>query len=1621
MLLDCFKNKTKQMKNSSLSLCLTMVFIFSNETLCGTGFLSNSFFATNNITIANNSYLSTGCTDTIGFWNTRDEYLTSLNDLNLSSVMGNADADIFINTNGIISWGAGFDAVTFDSTDYMEFRISTTGSSFDIGGLRIDLSNDPFNGVEYYTIRSSVDDFSNDLIAPDTLDYYFQRTYVDLPLDHYGLDSVTFRLYGWGGIGSFPRLYFDNIYLICDEANCTDAVINQDETGLDCGGAFCAPCETCAVDSIVINNASCEGKQDGEILVYYSNGCLPDYNVEVIEYQFGSSVSFVDLAAGIPPFIYDIARGGAIHELKISDGNGSILDTFVTVGFDTTYDFEAEVISDTIQVLYPSNSNSFDINLYTSWGQFVNTYEDVSFPFYIPNLDDGYYSVRITEDFLCYQQIDSLFILTACTDTLAHNYNPLATNPSETCETCDDGIQNGDEVMIDCGGQLCLNCPPTNDNIENAILINIGSTGQCTYTNGTTVNASNSSSYPGCGPLDWQDDDVWYQLNTNGQGVLPGLYVEVNFDNNNGSGMAVYSFDGTSYTPIACDQTVSVPSLTLSESIPAGTELFVQVWSYGNGSIHESTFNICVLGELGNIGPENNECVGAIAIPDISQLTPIDINTDDATNSAPTIGPTSQCYSNPDVWYSFIATTGSLFIEQPRSTPYNTTLFVEVYDSCEASAPISCFNLCKGCGNSTRDLVVGEEYFLKVSHSNGNLAQLNVQESCSVELLSIEISDCDSLKNTYDISLALNYKDVADPQSINISVGGDMRNIPINSAEDTVLLSLTDFNSDGLTKELQISVYSPFCSYFSSSAFTAPVACVDPPLNDSCHNATFIDIDTYIEFNTSVAGASSDQDFTCFDYGPDIWYRFVAGQSNVQVVNIFQDGGANIVYTIYEDCSSDPLQNCSFLRSGESRLIPDLIEGQSYFVKVETNGGLESLISIHSTDVCDLRAQVLFIGPESCTDRNDGVIRIQANSNFHQPRISLYNETSLARTTYSNFGNFYGLAPGIYSVIAEVESLDSCSVILDSIIIAPGSIMDTDGDLVIDCRDNCPSIANLEQVDSDHDGLGNECDTCPYDTYDDIDGDGICGDIDNCPSIYNPNQEASACDLSQINDCRFRDSLALMALYTSANGASWYNTWDLERPINEWHGVFTDSGGCVTGLDLSNNNLKGYLPTELGSILSLEILWLSSNRLSSTIPKEIGNLSSLKYLGLESNRLEGDIPSEIWNLTNLMNLDLAGNGGLIGEIPSDVANLTNLTSLGLWGNQLSGEIPMEMGELVNLTVLSISYNQLSGTIPTSLSNLTNLQILYLSNNQLSGEIPEIFENLDNLRNLEIQNNLLVGALPLSVVDMDNLEIYWLDNNLLSGCFPDEYINTLCNVNYRFWRNSGLSFDGDMNAICQQGLSQDADGDGICNGLDCDEGDDTTGGDTTAPNPICSDATLSLSEQGGAFLRFLSSDLTTFQTVLDTIIEQNGDTTIVDFLIEDPIDDCSPNYSLSILLSKDSINYSRYLTFDCSELGQNKAYVKVIDKSGNETVCSIKVSIIDDNSPEVCPCAINKMLLDQSEVMAPLYSAQEDIMDYGNTIMGDKVIYRAGTSISFFPFFEVLDGKQFEAQIEDCQQ
>lgn len=79
-------------------------------------------------------------------------------------------------------------------------------------------------------------------------------------------------------------------------------------------------------------------------------------------------------------------------------------------------------------------------------------------------------------------------------------------------------------------------------------------------------------------------------------------------------------------------------------------------------------------------------------------------------------------------------------------------------------------------------------------------------------------------------------------------------------------------------------------------------------------------------------------------------------------------------------------------------------------------------------------------------------------------------------------------------------------------------VQDDDNDGIPNSSDNCPTVANPDQLDSDRDGQGDACDP-------DDDNDGVSDASDNCRTVANPSQldtdgdgQGDACDPDDDND-----------------------------------------------------------------------------------------------------------------------------------------------------------------------------------------------------------------------------------------------------------------------------------------------------------------------------------------------------------------------------------------------------------------------------------------------------------------------------------------------------------------------
>ncbi|KAL0801787.1 hypothetical protein Bca101_056963 [Brassica carinata] len=147
-----------------------------------------------------------------------------------------------------------------------------------------------------------------------------------------------------------------------------------------------------------------------------------------------------------------------------------------------------------------------------------------------------------------------------------------------------------------------------------------------------------------------------------------------------------------------------------------------------------------------------------------------------------------------------------------------------------------------------------------------------------------------------------------------------------------------------------------------------------------------------------------------------------------------------------------------------------------------------------------------------------------------------------------------------------------------------------------------------------------------------------------------------------------------------------------------------------------------------------------------------GNLDLLFGMDLSENELSGDIPAELGALLKLQALNLSHNK-LSGLIPESFSGLKNVESLDLSFNRLQGGIPSQLTELSSLAVFSVSFNNLSGVIPQGKQFNTFDAQSYLGNPFLCGQPTNT--SCDNINFQEPDNGVETDE---SIVDM--VSFYW---------------------------------------------------------------------------------------------------------------------------------------------------------------------------------------------------------------------------------------------------------------------
>jgi hypothetical protein len=118
-------------------------------------------------------------------------------------------------------------------------------------------------------------------------------------------------------------------------------------------------------------------------------------------------------------------------------------------------------------------------------------------------------------------------------------------------------------------------------------------------------------------------------------------------------------------------------------------------------------------------------------------------------------------------------------------------------------------------------------------------------------------------------------------------------------------------------------------------------------------------------------------------------------------------------------------------------------------------------------------------------------------------------------------------------------------------------------------------------------------------------------------------------DFELVSTDELLERFIMALLYFSMGGENWYDSFGflLGSPVCMWMNEYEDGtfdGGVrcdpmVVEMKLDDNNLQGQLPTELGLLSNLQVLYLGNNQIYGLFPTELGRLTSLEQLYLSKS------------------------------------------------------------------------------------------------------------------------------------------------------------------------------------------------------------------------------------------------------------------------------------------------------------------------------------------------------------------------------------------------------------------
>ncbi|PUA26321.1 MAG: hypothetical protein B0W54_23960, partial [Cellvibrio sp. 79] len=232
--------------------------------------------------------------------------------------------------------------------------------------------------------------------------------------------------------------------------------------------------------------------------------------------------------------------------------------------------------------------------------------------------------------------------------------------------------------------------------------------------------------------------------------------------------------------------------------------------------------------------------------------------------------------------------------------------------------------------------------------------------------------------------------------------------------------------------------------------------------------------------------------------------------------------------------------------------------------------------------------------------------------------------------------------------------------------------LDSDGDGINNLTDNCPLIANSNQLNTDGDALGDACDS-------DIDNDGVLNAVDNCPLNANPLQ-------SDIDKDGIGDACDAVENVACAPGKLFEPVLGSQTVATGLRGVLCIGCGVLNPAYMASTiNDAATLATPVAVIASVwgrvdaPTTYTGSKRVGFLVSLPVGLLDLSLISGLKVTTYLNGVPQQASVASGLLSLQLLN---LTGDATKQLIYMNTTSSF----NQVEIEKIAVVGLLSNLNV-----------------------------------------------------------------------------------------------------------------------------------------------------------------------------------------------------------------------------------------------------------------------------------------------------------------------------------------------